>query len=104
MASKQRADGGFGEHGDSCRERRWVEAEESQIVQTAWALSTFVRAGQRPREAERAARFLLKRQGEDGSYPREPMVGVFNKTCLIDYDNYRHYFPLWALSEWASSR
>lgn len=104
LASKQRADGGFGEHGDSCRERRWVEAETSQVVQTAWALSTFVRANQRPREAERAAKFLLARQQEDGSYPREPMVGVFNKTCLIDYDNYRHYFPLWALSEWASWR
>lgn len=104
LASKQRADGGFGEHGDSCRERRWVEAESSQVVQTAWVLSTFVRAEQCPREAERAARFLLKRQADDGSYPREPMVGVFNRTCLIDYDNYRHYFPLWALSEWASSR
>jgi hypothetical protein len=26
-------------------------------------------------------------------------VGVFNRTCLIDYDNYRRHFPLWALSE-----
>lgn len=101
LASKQRADGGFGEHGDSCRERRWVEAEQGQVVQTAWALSTFVRAERCPREAERAAKFLQQRQREDGSYPREPMVGVFNKTCLIDYDNYRHYFPLWALAEWA---
>jgi squalene cyclase len=30
------------------------------------------------------------------------MVGVFNRTCLISYDNYRHYFPLWALAEWRS--
>lgn len=104
LASKQRADGGFGEHGDSCRERRWIEAAEGQVVQTAWALSTFVRAGRRSRDADRAARFLLQRQREDGSYPREPMVGVFNKTCLIDYDNYRHYFPLWALAEWAHAQ
>ena len=104
LASKQRADGSFGEHGESCRERKWVEAEHGQVVQTAWVLSTFARAGLRKREADRAAAFLMKRQGEDGSYPREPMVGVFNKTCLIDYDNYRHYFPLWALSEWASWR
>jgi lanosterol synthase len=27
---------------------------------------------------------------------------VFNRTCLINYDNYRHYFPLWALAEWAA--
>lgn len=103
LASKQRADGSFGEHGDSCRERRWVEAERGQIVQTAWVLSTFVRAGRNALQARRAASFLLRSQGEDGSYPREPMVGVFNKTCLIDYDNYRHYFPLWALAEWAGS-
>ena len=104
LASKQRPDGSFGEHGDSCRERRWVEAAEGQVVQTAWALSALVRAGQRPREAAKAAEFLLGRQREDGSYAREPMVGVFNKTCLIDYDNYRHVFPLWALAEWARSR
>ena len=104
LASKQRPDGSFGEHGDSCRERRWVEAAEGQVVQTAWALSALVRAGQMPREAGKAAEFLLGRQREDGSYAREPMVGVFNKTCLIDYDNYRHVFPLWALAEWARSR
>lgn len=103
LASKQRSDGSFGEHGDSCRARRWIEAERGQVVQTAWALSAFVRAGRNPLQARRAASFLMRQQQEDGSYPREPMVGVFNKTCLIDYDNYRHYFPLWALSEWAIS-
>ena len=33
----------------------------------------------------------------------EPIVGVFNRTCLINYDNYRNYFPLWALGEWPAS-
>jgi squalene cyclase len=28
------------------------------------------------------------------------MTGVFNKTTLIHYDNYRRYFPLRALSEY----
>ena len=44
----------------------------------------------------RAAAFLVARQERDGSWPRESLVGVFNRTCLINYDNYRHYFPLWA--------
>jgi len=29
---------------------------------------------------------------------------VFNRTCLINYDNYRHVFPMWALSEWRALR
>ena len=33
----------------------------------------------------------------------EPIVGVFNRTCLINYDNYRNDFPLWALGEWPAS-
>jgi squalene cyclase len=28
------------------------------------------------------------------------MVGMFNRTCAINYDWYRLYFPLWALAEW----
>jgi len=100
LLQKQRPDGGWGEDGDSCRERRWVEAREGQVVQTSWALSTLVRAGVPDRvPLERAAAFLVARQEASGGWPKEPLVGVFNRTCLIDYDNYRHYFPLWALSE-----
>jgi lanosterol synthase len=73
-------------------------------VQTAWALSSLVRARARaPDAARRAAEFLVSRQQPDGSWARESLVGVFNKTCLINYDNYRHYFPLWALAEWRRS-
>jgi squalene/oxidosqualene cyclase-like protein len=97
----QRDDGGWGEHGDSCHERRYVQADRGLSVQTAWALSALVRARHPSRSAqERAAGYLLSTQDRDGSWPREPLVGVFNRTCLINYDNYRHYFPLWAVAEW----
>ncbi len=100
LLGKQQADGSWGEHGDSCREHRWID-QPGTAVQTAWALSTLVRAGHRELGAQaRAARFLAAKQAEDGSWAREPLVGVFNRTCLINYDNYRHYFPLWALAEW----
>jgi lanosterol synthase len=70
-------------------------------VQTAWALSALLRAGHPDRAAQdRAAHFLVAKQAADGGWAREPLVGVFNRTCLINYDNYRHYFPLWALAEW----
>lgn len=103
LLQKQRPDGSWGEHGDSCRERRYIDAEGT-VVQTAWALLALVRARHADKAAQaRAARFLLERQASDGSWPREPLVGVFNRTCLINYDNYRHYFPLWALAEWVTS-
>jgi len=74
------------------------------VVQTSWALLSLVRAGCSDHEAmRRAAQFLVGKQAADGSYAKEPLVGVFNKTCLIDYDNYRFYFPLWALGEWSAA-
>jgi len=95
----QSADGGWGEHHDSCTEQRYVPHPESQVVNTAWALLALIRAGRgRAEAARRAARFLVARQLPDGDWPREAMVGVFNKTTLINYDNYRRYFPVWALS------
>jgi squalene/oxidosqualene cyclase-like protein len=104
LIEKQRDDGGWGEHGDSCRERRWIPSADAGMAQTSWALSTLVRARHPDTAAQsRAAQLLIRRQQPDGSWAREPLVGVFNKTCLIDYENYRHYFPLWALAEWSSS-
>jgi lanosterol synthase len=103
LLARQRPDGAWGEDGDSCRERRWVEAKTGHVVQTSWALSTLLRAKHPNKEAQaRAARFLLERQSPSGGWPKEALVGVFNRTCLIDYDNYRHYFPLWALSEYVA--
>ena len=105
---RQRADGGWGEDGDSCRERRWVEAKTGHVVQTCWSLMTLLRAGYGSAgfgEADplhRAAQFIVERQEPSGGWPKEALVGVFNRTCLIDYDNYRQYFPLWALSEYVA--
>ncbi len=105
LLSRQRADGSWSEHGDSCRERRWIAGAHGHAAQTAWALLTLVRARHRAVDAQaRAARWLAERQQADGSWAREPLVGVFNRTCLINYDNYRHYFPLWALAEWRAAQ
>jgi lanosterol synthase len=101
LLEHQRRDGGWGEHGDSCRERRYVDSLRLGATQTAWALSALVRARDPDAGAQaRAVRTLIDREQRSGGWAREPMVGVFNRTCLINYDNYRHYFPLWAIAEW----
>ncbi|HEX4448428.1 MAG TPA: terpene cyclase/mutase family protein, partial [Polyangiaceae bacterium] len=104
LLDRQRADGGWGEDGDSCREHRYIQAKQGGVAQTAWALAALVRAGDPDAEAQRrAVRFLVDHQLPGGGWAREPLVGVFNRTCLINYDNYRHYFPLWAIAEWSAA-
>ena len=104
LLDRQRADGSWGEDADSCREHRYIQAERGSVAQTSWALATLVRARHPNDYAQRrAVRFLVERQEPGGGWPREPLVGVFNRTCLINYDNYRHYFPLWAVAEWSTA-
>ncbi len=102
LYARQNSDGGWGESGTSCAERRYVSAP-SHAVNTAWALLALTSAGQAhdPRCA-RAAHFLLTSQRDDGDWPRQTLSGVFNKTALINYENYRRYFPLWALARFTA--
>jgi len=101
LLQRQNADGGWGEHRSSCVEGRYVRDERSRVAQTAWALMTLVRSGLADTAAaRRAAAFLAGAQRPDGDWPEEPMVGVFNRSVLIDYPNYRRYFPIWALAEY----
>ena len=104
LYSQQNSDGGWGEGGTSCTERRYVSAP-SHAVNTAWALLALTDAGQAhdPR-CTRAARFLVETQRDDGDWPRQTLSGVFNKTALINYENYRRYFPLWALARFVDGR
>ena len=98
LIEHQNEDGGWGESYLSCKERRWIDHAHSQVVNTSWALMTLVRAGVgHSIAAEMAANFIVDRQMENGDWPRESLVGVFNKTALINYENYRRYFPVWAL-------
>jgi squalene/oxidosqualene cyclase-like protein len=99
----QNADGGLGESGESCREKRYLTSA-SHTVNTAWALLTLITAGEarNPRCAH-AAQFLVATQLASGDWPRQSLSGVFNKTALINYENYRRYFPIWALARFAEA-
>ncbi|KAI1385504.1 terpenoid cyclases/protein prenyltransferase alpha-alpha toroid, partial [Hypoxylon trugodes] len=45
LISKQVDDGGWGEHYLSCLERRYIQHEKSQVVNTAWAVLALMHAG-----------------------------------------------------------
>lgn len=45
LLAKQMDDGGWGEHYSSCVERKYVQHEQSQVVNTAWAVMALMHAG-----------------------------------------------------------
>jgi squalene/oxidosqualene cyclase-like protein len=96
-------DGGWGEHYSSCLERNYITLPESHVVNTAWALLTLVRGGRKDSQAaKRGASLLIAKQQPNGDWPQQQMIGIFNRSTSINYDNYRRYFPIWALSELSS--
>jgi len=101
LLSKQRDDGGWGETYLSCVRKEYCDAPSS-CVQTSWALLALVGAQCPDSDAvARAVRFLLARQREDGDFPQEQTVGIFNRSCGISYSNYRNIFPVWAMGAYA---
>ncbi|MBW2693853.1 MAG: FAD-dependent monooxygenase [Deltaproteobacteria bacterium] len=105
LRARQRADGGWGEDPAGCLTGSYIEHRESQVIQTAWALMTLLEARDPDWGAiVRGSRFLIERQEESGSWPRQDPAGVFFHTALLDYTLYRQYFPLWALSLYESRR
>jgi lanosterol synthase len=105
LLDRQRADGGWGEHYSGCYTGEYVQHDESQVIQSAWAMMALLEAGDADRTAiSRGARFLIDAQHADGTWPRQDMAGVFFRTALLDYVLYRQYFPLHALGLYERQR
>ena len=99
LLDRQRENGGWGEHHSGCPIGRYVPHDESQVIQTAWALIALLEARNSDWTAiSRGARFLIDAQEGDGTWPKQDMAGVFFRTALLDYILYRQYFPLHALA------
>ena len=106
FVDKQMDDGGWGETYRSCELGEWCQHPQSQVVQTAWVIIALLEAGFGESESQRdvlrrAVRLIMQRQQANGEWLQEAIEGVFNKSCMISYPNYKFIFPIKALGMYA---
>lgn len=124
LVSKQREDGGWSESykvsspgegarggaaGDAdgapeaCETMQYHEhATGSLVVQTAWALIGLLEAEYPDAEPlKKGVALIVGRQQANGEWLQEAIEGVFNKSCMISYPNYKFTFPIKALGLFA---
>jgi len=101
-------DGGWGEDWRGVIEGKSTPASRSQVIQTAWALITLLKAGyDGPGAAEAiegGVAHLRYTQLSGGNWPEQQVAGVFFQTAMLHYRLYKSYFPIWALGLYERSR
>jgi squalene/oxidosqualene cyclase-like protein len=99
--SKQRADGGWGEAHETALAREYIQAEKSIVDHTAWSILALLNGGYADdRRLIKAINWLIDQQQENGDWPVQPLTGIFYKTIMISYRNYKRYFSLLALKKY----
>jgi squalene-hopene/tetraprenyl-beta-curcumene cyclase len=105
LKAKQRADGGWGEDGESYRPGApRGSCEVSTPSQTAWALLGLMAAGEVDSESvARGVRYLTATQRADGEWSEEHYTAVgFPRVFYLRYHGYRLFFPVWSLARFRS--
>ncbi|KAI0396768.1 terpene synthase [Xylariaceae sp. FL0594] len=103
LISRQREDGGWSESYRSCDKMVYTEHHTgSQVVMTAWALIGLMHADYpRLEPIKRGIKLIMDRQQPNGEWKQEAIEGVFNKSCMISYPNYKFTFTMKALGMFA---
>lgn len=74
----------------------------SQVVQTAWALMGLMSADYPDiKPIKKGIQLIMDRQQLNGEWKQEAIEGVFNKSCMISYPNYKFTFTITALGMFA---
>jgi squalene-hopene/tetraprenyl-beta-curcumene cyclase len=101
----QNADGGWGEDLRSYRDPDWRGRGASTASQTAWALLALLAAGDDSVAVEDGIAWLVETQREDGGWDEDLFTGTgFPGDFYINYEMYRHVFPLSALGRYVVAR
>jgi squalene-hopene/tetraprenyl-beta-curcumene cyclase len=102
----QQRGGGWGETCRSYDDPSLAGQGTPTASQTGWALLALTAAGEANSDAARAGvEYLLSTQGEDGNWREDLFTGTgFPKVFYLKYHLYRLYFPLMALSRYASAQ
>ncbi|KAK3374224.1 terpenoid cyclases/protein prenyltransferase alpha-alpha toroid [Lasiosphaeria ovina] len=103
LLSKQREDGGWSEHYKACETSEYHEHPSgSQVVMTSWALIGLMKAKYPDVEPlKRGVKLIMERQQPNGEWLQEAIEGVFNRSCMISYPNYKFTFTMKALGMFA---
>jgi squalene-hopene/tetraprenyl-beta-curcumene cyclase len=98
----QNFDGGWGEDLRSYDDASWRGRGASTASQTAWALLALLAAGDEGDAVDRGIRWLVDTQQDDGGWEESLYTGTgFPRAFYINYEMYRHLFPVSALGRYA---
>ncbi|HEY2838025.1 MAG TPA: terpene cyclase/mutase family protein [Pirellulales bacterium] len=100
----QQTGGGWGESPDSYADPHKRGQGPVTASQTAWAVMALLAAGMRDHPATaRGVKYLVDAQNDDGTWTELEFTGTgFPRVFYLRYHWYPIYFPLMALSQWAT--
>jgi lanosterol synthase len=87
----------------ACEKMEYIEHPSgSLVVQTAWALLGLLEADYPDVvRIKKGIKFIMSRQQANGEWLQEAIEGVFNKSAMISYPNYKFTFTIKALGMFA---